>query len=70
MTDQFDRAAELEQMQRDTALQNRPVSVKSAVKFCVDCRAELPLIRQQMGACRCVTCQQIIEHRARGYRRW
>lgn len=70
MTDIIDKACEIEQQQRDLALQNRPAPPKSAVRFCIDCGDELPEVRQKMHCCRCVTCQTLFEKKQREYRKW
>ncbi|HAS02511.1 TraR/DksA C4-type zinc finger protein [Pasteurella multocida subsp. multocida] len=69
--DRFDKAQELEQMQRDLAIQNRTTSTRASAFFCEDCGEEIPEIRRLtiLGVFRCVTCQTIFEKKQRVYRR-
>lgn len=69
--DRFDKAQELEQMQRDLAIQNRTTSTRASAFFCEDCGEEIPEQRRLtiVGVCRCVTCQTIFEKQQRVYRR-
>ncbi|OOS00652.1 hypothetical protein B0186_05565 [Canicola haemoglobinophilus] len=71
MTDQFDRASEIEEQMRQHAIrkQQQQMTDKSAVRFCLDCDEEIPVIRQKMGCSRCVNCQIIFEKHQRIYRR-
>jgi phage/conjugal plasmid C-4 type zinc finger TraR family protein len=61
MVDWFDRAQELEQRQRDQAIQaqlrqSRPVG--PSLTHCQDCNKEIPPARQALGGMtRCVPCQ-------------
>lgn len=71
MSDQIDRAQELEHQQREIALKNRAISMRSSAFFCEDCGNEIPEKRRKsiIGVTRCVICQEIIERKAREYRR-
>jgi phage/conjugal plasmid C-4 type zinc finger TraR family protein len=67
--DEFDRAQELEQRQRDEALarvQTRLVSGPSSEE-CSDCGDEIPEARRQAipGVSRCVICQNKFEKKGR-----
>ncbi|MGO2235545.1 MAG: TraR/DksA family transcriptional regulator [Marinomonas sp.] len=66
MTDQFDRASELEQEHRDRALaahRNRPIEEPDedeySVRYCLDCSHIIPKQRVELvpHAVRCVSCQ-------------
>ncbi|MGH1374402.1 MAG: hypothetical protein ACRBBW_20360 [Cellvibrionaceae bacterium] len=61
MVDEFDRAAELEQLQRDIALRNqarKSANKPASLKHCVDCWYEIETERQALGgAVRCAECQ-------------
>jgi phage/conjugal plasmid C-4 type zinc finger protein, traR family len=69
MTDQFDRAQELEQMTRDIALQKHRTFKAVSRLYCEDCDAPIPEKRRQMiqGVTRCVTCQELEEKRQRQF---
>lgn len=71
MTDQFDRAQELEQMTRDIALQKHRTFKAVSRLYCEDCDAPIPEKRRQMiqGVIRCVTCQELEEKRQRQFRK-
>ncbi|MGR6981206.1 TraR/DksA family transcriptional regulator [Testudinibacter sp. P27/CKL/0425] len=72
MTDLFDRASKIEQQQRDLAIaKHRQQHGKVSAIYCEDCDEPIPELRRQtiVGCSRCVTCQQIIEHKSKGYRR-
>lgn len=67
--DALDRAAELEQQQRNRALEaqraradfNRPSAVD-----CMDCGAEIPPVRRAFGGVTCcIECQTLREERKR-----
>lgn len=76
MTDQFDRAQQLEEMQREIALKkHRTFKAVSRLycedcEDCEDCDAPIPEKRRQMiqGVTRCVTCQEQEEKRQRQFR--
>ena len=66
MTDQFDRASELEQEHRDRAIaahRNRIVEEPDedvhGTRYCLDCGDVIPELRITLIACavRCVACQ-------------
>lgn len=64
MTDIFDRASELEQMQRDAAIANarntetnQPIEIEG-VLCCCDCADPLPQERAKANRPRCVSCQE------------
>ena len=68
MPDDFDRASELEQMQRDQALHkqlNRPTHaplVIGGVRCCLDCADDISArIKILPDAVRCVYCQDAFE---------
>lgn len=71
MTDQFDRAQELEQMTRAIALQKHRTFKAVSRLYCEDCDAPIPEKRRQMiqGVTRCVTCQELEEKRQRQFRK-
>lgn len=71
MTDQFDRAQELEQMTRDIALQKHRTFKAVSRLYCEDFDAPIPEKRRQMiqGVTRCVTCQELEEKRQRQFRK-
>ena len=71
MTDQFDRAQELEPMTRDIALQKHRTFKAVSRLYCEDCDAPIPEKRRQMiqGVTRCVTCQELEEKRQRQFRK-
>ena len=66
MADLFDRAAELEQRQRDQALKaalNRPKETPrqdETGRYCNDCNSKIPAARLTVvpDAVRCISCQQ------------
>ena len=61
MADEFDRAAELEQLQRDQALKNLASKSRQhlpSLKDCKDCGIEIEPERQRLGGVeRCAECQ-------------
>ncbi|WJG22162.1 TraR/DksA family transcriptional regulator [Vibrio furnissii] len=65
MTDQFDRAQQLEQEFRDRAIAhqlNRPVEkpdIENGIRYCIDCASEIPpkRIEAMPNVVRCVSCQ-------------
>jgi len=61
MVDEFDRAAELEQMQRDIALHNQAQKNRkkpASLTTCMDCWYDIEPERQALGgALRCAECQ-------------
>lgn len=68
MTDIIDRAAEIEQKQRDYYIhQARKNTFKATTPYCVDCGEDIPVERQKAlgGVTRCVHCQSIAEQRMR-----
>lgn len=72
MTDQFDKAQEVEQQQRDIALQRRfQGTYQPSRSHCIDCDEPIPQQRQQMvkGCQRCIDCQQQYEQRLKVYRK-
>lgn len=70
MTDQFDRAQQLEEMQREIALKKHRTFQAVSLLYCEDCDAPIPEKRRQMiqGVTRCVTCQEQEEKRQRQFR--
>nr|DAI54635.1 MAG TPA: DksA-like zinc finger domain containing protein [Caudoviricetes sp.] len=71
MTDQFDRAQQLEEMQREIALKKHRTFKAVSRLYCEDCDAPIPEKRRQMilGVTRCVTCQELEEKRQRQFRK-
>lgn len=72
MTDQFDKAQELEEQHRQIALANRPVHQVEAPdededgnRYCLTCGAFISKQRldAQPNAVRCVFCQSLKERR-------
>lgn len=63
-----DRASDLEQQQRDDALDvvRRQLAVQGTAE-CVDCGEPIPAERRQLMPCstRCVPCQNLHEYRGR-----
>ena len=61
MADEFDRAAELEQLQRDTALANAKAASRAhlpSLTSCKDCDADIKPQRQALGGVdRCAECE-------------
>jgi len=67
MTDQFDKAQELEQQFRDSAINHQlnsnhketPDEDENGTRFCLDCGVEIPTDRLEVesSAVRCVCCQ-------------
>ena len=71
MTDQFDRAQQLEEMQREIALKKHRTFKAVSRLYCEDCDAPIPEKRKQMiqGVTRCVTCQELEEKRQQQFRK-
>ena len=71
MTDQFDRAQQLEEMQREIALKKHRTFKAVSRLYCEDCDAPIPEKRRQMiqGVTRCLTCQELEEKRQRQFRK-
>lgn len=69
MTDQFDRAQEIEQMQRDAALSALEDirAPRQTLEQCEDCGDDIPEARRRAapGCSRCIDCQQLHERRHR-----
>lgn len=67
--DEFDRAQQLEEMERDAAVaahSSRQQLKGLSLKHCTDCGEVIPEQRRQYGGvCRCVECQQLVERRTR-----
>lgn len=65
MTDIFDRAQELEQLQRDTAIADARSHAPHghSEEFCEECGERIPDARREAipGCTRCVDCQQDLE---------
>ncbi|OOF45788.1 TraR/DksA C4-type zinc finger protein [Rodentibacter trehalosifermentans] len=70
MTDQFDRAQQIEEMQREIALKKHRTFKAVSRLYCEDCDAPIPEKRRQtiQGVTRCVICQEQEEKRQRHYR--
>nr|DAJ71816.1 MAG TPA: DksA-like zinc finger domain containing protein [Caudoviricetes sp.] len=71
MTDQFDRAQQLEEMQREIALKKHRTFKAVSRLYCEDCDPPIPEKRRQMiqGVTRCVTCQELEEKRQQQFRK-
>lgn len=71
MTDQFDRAQQLEEMAREIALKKHRTFQAVSRVYCEDCDAPIPEKRRQLipGVTRCVTCQEIEEKRQQQFRK-
>lgn len=72
MTDVFDRAAQLEQQERDRALNEQArragltgKTLADSAEFCEDCGDDIPLKRRKAmpGCVRCISCAQRFEKR-------
>lgn len=66
MTDMFDKAQELEEMQRQHNLARHHSKTQQMINttpYCDECGDEIPLKRRQMlpNVSTCVECQHIIE---------
>lgn len=70
MTDQFDRATEIEEMQREDALQAQArragldgKTAADSAEFCQMCEEPIPELRRQAvaGVQTCIDCQRDIE---------
>lgn len=70
MSDISDRASQLEQLQRDLALAKHRRTATVSAHECDDCGEPIPELRRKtiIGCRRCVTCQEIVEKREKGYR--
>ena len=71
MTDQFDRAQQLEEMAREIAIKKHRTFKAISRVYCEDCDAPIPEKRRQLipGVNRCVTCQEIEEKRQQQFRK-
>ena len=71
MTDQFDRAQQLEEMAREIALKKHRTFKAVSRVYCEDCDAPIPEKRRQLipGVSRCVACQEIEEKRQQQFRK-
>lgn len=74
MTDVFDQAPELEQQERDRALNEQArranltgKTLADSAEFCEDCGDDIPLKRRKAmpGCIRCISCAQRFEKRTR-----
>lgn len=74
MTDVFDQATELEQQERDRALNEQArranltgKTLADSAEFCEDCGDDIPLKRRKAmpGCIRCISCAQRFEKRTR-----
>lgn len=70
MTDQFDRAQQLEEMHREIALKKHRTFKAISRLYCEDCDAPIPKKRRQtiQGVTRCVICERE-EKRQRNFRK-
>lgn len=71
MTDQFDRAQQLEEMAREIAIKKHRTFKAVSRVYCEDCDALIPEKRRQLipGVSRCVDCQQKYEMQQRNFRK-
>ena len=71
MTDQFDRAQQLEEMAREIALKKHRTFKAVSRVYCDNCDAPIPEKRRQLipGVSRCVDCQQKYEMQQRNFRK-
>lgn len=71
MTDQFDRAQQLEEMAREIVIKKHRTFKAVSRVYCEDCDAPIPEKRRQLipGVSRCVTCQEIEEKRQQQFRK-
>ena len=71
MTDQFDRAQQLEEMAREIAIKKHRTFKSVSRVDCEDCDAPIPEKLRQLipGVSRCVTCQEIEEKRQQQFRK-
>ena len=71
MTDQFDRAQQLEEMAREIAIKKHRTFKAVSRVYCEDCDAPIPEKRRQLiqGVTRCVACHQIHELQKRNFRK-
>ena len=69
MTDQLDRAQQLEEMQREIALKKHRTFKAVSRLYCEDCDIPIPEKRRQLiqGVTRCVDCQQKYEMQQRNF---
>jgi len=68
MSDLFDRASDLEQLQREEALaRHRRPAAGPSYSHCEDCGDDIPAIRRQAvpGCTRCIVCQEVQERSGR-----
>lgn len=72
MPDQIDRANDLAEQERERSLALfRQHPTPCSRLFCEDCDEPIPEIRRQavQGCTRCIDCQTLHEHHAKGYRK-
>ncbi|URL06446.1 TraR/DksA family transcriptional regulator [Avibacterium sp. 21-595] len=71
MTDNLDRAQQLEQMQREIALKKHRTFKGVSALYCQDCDEPIPEKRRQLiqGVQRCVDCQQRMEFNQRNVKK-
>ena len=71
MTDQFDRAQQLEEMASEIAIKKHRTFKAVSRVYCEDCDAPIPEKRRQLipGVSRCVDCQQKYEMQQRNFRK-
>lgn len=70
MTDNIDRASEIEEKARQQAIQHQRLKMVHnyrQVENCIDCDEPLHPVRVQMQCLRCVDCQSLIEQKQKGY---
>ncbi|AWX15605.1 molecular chaperone DnaK [Mergibacter septicus] len=69
--DSFDKASQLEQLERETAIRKRKTFKGVSRLYCIECEEPIPELRRQtiQGVTHCVNCQQMLEHKEKGYRK-
>lgn len=62
MSDEIDRAQDIQQSINDDAIARQLRKSKvTPTDFCIDCDDEIPQVRKNIGACRCIECQTLYE---------
>ncbi len=72
MYDQIDRANELAEKMREIALaKHRQKQTAYSLTHCEDCDEPIPEARRKhvIGCTRCIDCQQIYEHKMKGFKK-
>lgn len=71
MTDNLDRAQQIEQMQREIALKKHRTFKDVSALYCQDCDEPIPEARRKAlpGCSRCTECQTVFEQQKRNFSR-